>query len=238
MLTVLHDAADAVVAALDSTTDWGPSGQRDDQYASDIVADEAALAVLHAAGVRVLSEESGIGGGSGPVAVIDPLDGSTNASLGLPWYATSLCVVDDDGPWVAVVHDLASGTRFAATRGGGATRNGEPLSPRPETALADAIVASNGPTPPDAGWAQFRCMGATALDLCAVADGRFAGYVDFDGNLGVWDYLGAMLICSELGIEMIDAEGRDLVVLDHLARRSPIAGPPALLAELRAIRCQ
>jgi len=90
--------------------------------------------------------------------------------------------------------------------------------------------------PADAGWAQFRCMGATALDLCAVADGRFAGYVDFDGGLGVWDYLGAMLVCTEVGVEMVDAEGRELVVVDHLARRSPIAGSPRLLGELRRLR--
>ena len=47
--------------ALAQTTNWGPSGLRSDQYASDIVADEAALGVLGAAGIRVLSEESGLG---------------------------------------------------------------------------------------------------------------------------------------------------------------------------------
>ncbi|MEZ5167319.1 MAG: inositol monophosphatase family protein [Acidimicrobiales bacterium] len=64
-------------------------------------------------------------------------------------------------------------------------------------------------------------MGASALDLCAVADGRFDAYVDFDGNLGPWDYLGALLICAEVGIETVDADGRDLTVIDHGA---PIAG--------------
>ena len=237
ILEVLHRAADAVVATFAAGVDWGPSGLRPDQYAADIAADEAVLGVLGGAGLRVLSEESGLGGdGDWPVAVVDPLDGSTNASLGLPWYATSLCVVDRDGPWVALVHDHASGDRFEATRGGGARRNGALLPARPEVELADAVVAVNGTPPPQAGWAQFRCMGASALDLCAVADGRFAGYVDFDGGLGVWDYLGAMLICAEVGVEMRDALGRDLVVLDHRARRSPLAAPPALLARLGTVR--
>jgi fructose-1,6-bisphosphatase/inositol monophosphatase family enzyme len=236
LLDVLHEAADRVVTAFAGEIDWGPSGGRSDQYASDVVADDAVLEVLGAAGLRVLSEESGIGDGDGPVAVVDPLDGSTNASLGLPWFATSLCVVDDEGPWVAVVHDHGSGHRYDARRGGGARRDGVALTPRPEIALTDAIIAVNGTPPAGAGWSQFRCMGASALDLCAVADGRFAGYVDFDGGLGVWDYLGAMLICSEVGVAMVDADGRELVVIDHHARRSPVAGPPDLLAELRRVR--
>ncbi|MEZ5244553.1 MAG: inositol monophosphatase [Acidimicrobiales bacterium] len=242
ILEVLHRAADRVVAALAVGVDWGPSGLRSGQYASDLVADAAVLEVLGQAGIRVLSEESGLGAGHGddlgawPVAVVDPLDGSTNASIGLPWFATSLCVVDAAGPLVAVVHDHASGDRFEAVRGGGARRNGQALARRPGIAMADAIVAVNGVPPTDAGWAQFRCMGATALDLCAVADGRFAAYVDFDGGLGVWDYLGALLICAEVGVEMVDAEGRELVVVDHLARRSPIAAPSALLGALATLR--
>lgn len=236
ILDTLHAAADAVVAAFAADVDWGPSGRRHDQYASDVVADEAALAVLEAAGLRVLSEESGLGDGEGPVAVVDPLDGSTNASLGLPWYATSLCVVDDDGPWAAVVHDHGSGRRYDAIRGRGARRDGVALPPVTAVTLADAIVGVNGVPPAGAGWAQFRCMGAAALDLCAVADGRFAGYVDFDGGLGVWDYLGAMLVCREVGVEMVDAESRELVVIDHTARRSPVAAPPALLADLHELR--
>lgn len=232
ILAALHTAADAVVDALAGTTDWGPSGRRRGQYASDLVADAAVLGVLGDAGIRVLSEESGMGDGTGPVAVVDPLDGSTNASRGLPWYATSLCVVDDEGPWVAVVHDHGSALRYDAIRGAGARRDGAALSPRVEVPLAEAIVAVNGTPPADVGWAQFRCMGATALDLCAVADGRFDGYVDFDGGLGVWDYLGAMLVCAEVGVGMVDADGRDLVVLNHEARRSPVAGPSALLSDL------
>lgn len=232
---LLHEAADRVVDAFAGDIDWGPSGRRSDQYASDVVADEAVLAVLTAAGVRVLSEESGLGDGDGPIAVVDPLDGSTNASLGLPWFATSLCVVDDDGPWVAVVHNHGNGERYDAIRDGGARRDGSALAPPVVDSGTRGVTVVNGlPPGPEIGW--FRCMGASALDLCAVADGRFTGYVDFDGGLGVWDYLGALLICREVGVEMVDAEGRELVVLDHKARRSPIAAVPEKLDRLRQLR--
>lgn len=234
VLAVLHEAADAVVDAFTESIDWGPSGLKTGQYASDLVADAAVLAVLGRAGLRVLSEESGLGPGDGPVAVVDPLDGSTNASLDLPWFATSLCVVDDEGPWVAVVHNHGNGERYDAIRGGGARRDGAALPDRSNDPAGPGTTAVNGVPSHEIGW--FRCMGAAALDLCAVADGRFRGYVDFHGGLGVWDYAGALLICREVGIEVVDAEGRDLVVLDHAARRAPVAGPPALLDELLGLR--
>ncbi|MDW3218652.1 MAG: inositol monophosphatase family protein [Acidimicrobiales bacterium] len=234
VLAVLHETADAVVDAFAGSIDWGPSGLKAGQYASDLVADAAVLAVLGAAGLRVLSEESGLGPGDGPVAVVDPLDGSTNASLGLPWFATSLCVVDDEGPWVAVVHNHGNGERYDAIRSGGARRDGVALADRSADAAGHGTTVVNGVPPHGIGW--FRCMGAAALDLCAVADGRFRGYVDFHGGLGVWDYAGALLICREAGIEVVDAEGRELVVLDHAARRAPVAAPPSLLDELLGLR--
>jgi len=96
-----------------------------------------------------------------------------------------------------------------------------------------------GPTPPpDVGWAQFRALGACALDLCAVADGLFDGYVDFgDESHGVWDYLGGVLICDEVGIEVVDAFDRPLVHFDVAARRTPVAGvSPKLTESLLAAR--
>src|SRR4249919_2036088 len=114
-LGLLHDVADAIGVAMRSITDWGPSGGRDGQYALDVAADAAGLALLRRGGVGVLSEESGFDPGtSGEVVVIDPIDGSTNASRGIPWFATSLCFVDPDGPAVALVVNQANGLRFSA----------------------------------------------------------------------------------------------------------------------------
>src|SRR5688572_10431697 len=103
LLEVLHDAATAVRTALDQLSDWGDAGTRSGQYLSDLAADEAALAVLERAGLGALSEESGLHAADRAVVVVlDPVDGSTNASRDLPWYATSLCAVDRDGPLAAV----------------------------------------------------------------------------------------------------------------------------------------
>jgi fructose-1,6-bisphosphatase/inositol monophosphatase family enzyme len=81
-------------------------------------------------------------------------------------------------------------------------------------------------------------MGAAALDLCHVAGGVLDGYVDCMAEAhGVWDYLASVLICREAGAHVVDLLGRDLVVLDRSARRTPVAAAtPALLAQLVAAR--
>lgn len=239
LLAVLHDSASAVRVALDGLGDWGPAGTRAGQYRSDLAADEAALAVLHRADLAVLSEESGLTGGDRPVTVVlDPVDGSTNASRGLPWFATSLCAVDGDGARAALVVNQATGQRFEAVRGGGARLDGRPLRPTDCTRLDRAIIGLSGYPDEAWGWRQFRALGAAALDLCAVAAGTLDGFVDcLPDAHGSWDYLGGMLVCLEAGATVVDAHGRDLVVLEHAARRTPVAaGTAELAAQLLAAR--
>ena len=168
------------------------------------------------------------------LVIVDPLDGSTNASQGLPWYATSLCLVDGDGAALAYVRNQANGQTFHAARGGGAWSNGQRLRASGCVALSEAIVGLSGLPTHHYGWKQFRAYGAAALDLCMVATGALDGFVDcsFDAH-GVWDYAAGMLICEEAGAAVADARGRELLIHDPALRRTPVAGAtPALLAEL------
>jgi fructose-1,6-bisphosphatase/inositol monophosphatase family enzyme len=239
IMGLLDRTATAVAAALAALDDWGPAGTKDGQYRCDIAADNAALAVLGEARVGVLSEESGVHRADAELMiVVDPVDGSTNASRGIPWYATSLCAVDDAGPRGALVVNLASGDRFEAVRGRGARRNGAAIAPSRQTDLAAGIIGLTGHPRHPLGWRQFRALGALALDLCAVASGITDGHVDVCVDLhGPWDYLGGLLVCREAGAHVVDAYGRDLVVLDHDARRTPVAaGTPELLEQLLAGR--
>ena len=239
LLALFGSICDATTDVLRSTTDWGESGQRLGQYRVDLDVDVVCVAPLLAAGYSVLSEESGIQHPAGhPSAlgtvVVDPLDGSTNASLGLPWCATSLCLVRDDVARVAMVANLATGHRYTAVHGGGARLDGRTISIGAAVPIDDAVIAVSGLPDHHYGWRQFRAMGASALDICAVASGSFDGFVDMSPDAhGVWDYLGGMLVVEEAGGVVVDALGRDLVVLDHSARRTPVAATgPALLAAL------
>lgn len=239
LLSVLHDAADAVRRALDSLDDWGLAGTRSGQYRSDLAADEACLEVLDGAGLGWLSEESGVAHAERDlIAIVDPVDGSTNASRGIPWFATSICVVDPDGPLVALVVNQATDRRYSAIRGRGAFVNGHPLAPSGATELRRSIVGLSGYPPRYLGWKQFRALGAAALDLCAVAEGVLDGYIDCSPSAhGAWDYAGGMLVCREAGAPVTDAFDRELIALGHLDRRTPIAAAtPELLVELTEAR--
>jgi len=216
---------DRTTALVSANENWAESGERDGQYAVDLDVDEVCVAPLLAAGFDVLSEESGEQRAmrSRGVVVVDPLDGSTNATLGLPWFATALCLVVDGTPTAAMVTNLATGDRYTAVRDAGADRNGRPILVAPRAGLEDAIIAVNGLPDTHWGWRQFRAMGAAALDICAVARGGFDAYVDTTTDShGVWDYLAAVLIIEEAGGVAVDAFGRDLTVLDHAARRTPV----------------
>lgn len=231
-MTLLRRTADEVRDALDGFDRWGDGGARPDQYALDQVTDARALDVLTAAGARILSEESGLtDGDSAEVVIIDPVDGSTNASRRIPHYCTSLCVVDEQGPRVGLVVNLASGEAFSATRGGGAFLDDRPITATDCTQLNKAIVALAGWPRQSLGAAQFRSFGAAALDLCSVACGRVDGYIDPIAHHGVWDYAAGVLICEEAGATVVELRERDLIHLEHKRRLGPVAGATATLCD-------
>jgi myo-inositol-1(or 4)-monophosphatase len=236
LLEVLDEAVRAVRGALDVLEDWGPSGGKPGQYRLDLAADGAALPVLHGAGLTVLSEESGMtgDGGSGLLAVIDPIDGSTNAFRGVPFYSTSICVLDDEGPRVGVVTNQATGLRYAAVRGDGAQKDGRDITPSGCEDLEAAIVGISGFPGTHPGWAQYRALGAASLECCAVADGVLDAYLVVGGStLYSWDYLAGLLVCREVGAAEGEREGRDLIVRDASSRRPIVAATRRLADRLR-----
>ena len=84
-LLELFDATAAAVRDAVATIERDARRGRTDrpgQYALDVVADDAARAVLGRAGVRIVSEESGVSGDASAAVtvVIDPVDGSTNCA--------------------------------------------------------------------------------------------------------------------------------------------------------------
>jgi fructose-1,6-bisphosphatase/inositol monophosphatase family enzyme len=201
--------------------------ERPGQYRLDVVADDAVVAVLLSAGVRVLSEESGW---SGPddaeiTVVVDPVDGSTNCSREIPYWAISLCALDGDGPWCALVQHGVTGARYTAIRGEGAYLDHRPIVSSDTAELERAVVALSGWPPERLPWRQFRALGSAALALCDVAAGHIDGYLDgHPDQHAPWDYLGALLVCHEAGVSVADADGRELVELDPDVRRQLVAG--------------
>lgn len=228
-MSVLEDAADAVGAALAHFDGKGFSGRRPTQYLLDEVADRAALDVLLAAGFQVFSEETGLQGKGELTAVIDPVDGSTNCDRGVPFYCTSLCVLDDEGLRAGLVRNLVTGTTYTATRGGGAFRDGEPIAPSGQVNLRDSLVGVNGLYSKKGLWRQTRSLGAAALEMCLVADGSLDAFMQaLPACVHPWDYLAAMLICREAGAIVQAFEGEELVIVEAVPRHPIVAATPEL----------
>ena len=61
--------------------------------------------------------------------IVDPLDGTTNFSVGLPIWAISMARLQDGQPLEAIIDVPPLHERYVAVRGQGVWRNGEPLQP-------------------------------------------------------------------------------------------------------------
>jgi len=176
----------------------------------------------------VLGEEGDdLPGTTGVRWIVDPIDGTVNYAHGLPNYAVSIGVEVDGEIAVGVVLNPAQGVEYAAVRGHGARRNGEPIRVAEPVPVARAVIGTGFSYERDLRISQARTFsrllpeiadvrrfGSCALDLCAVADGSLDGYVE-EGIGGAWDYAGGGLIAREAGARtevLTGAAGRILVV--------------------------
>ena len=208
----------------------GYSGARDSQYHLDVAADEVALKILVGAGLRVVSEESGVSGDGELTVVIDPIDGSTNCDRGIPFFATSLAVLRDDELVAGLVVNQATGTSFEAQKGAGAFRDDVAITSSGLMNIASAIASFSGLPDRNLGWAQTRSLGAASLEICLVADGSLDIFgVAQHSTLHPWDYLGGLLIAREAGAAAGDYGGEKLETSLDVQRRPVVAASQELL---------
>jgi myo-inositol-1(or 4)-monophosphatase len=184
---------------------------------ADVAAERALRGVLarHRPGDAVLGEEEGQRGGgeTGLRWIVDPLDGTVNFLFGIPQWGVSVACEDADGTLVGLVHDPLRDETFAATRGGPATRDGQPIEGSRRDDLATALVATGFAydAAVRAGQAEvatrvlprvrdLRRMGSAALDLAWTACGRYDAY--YERALRPWDMAAGALICERAGLDV------------------------------------
>lgn len=146
---------------------------------------------------------------------IDPIDGTSNFVAGIPYFAVSIAWMKNGRRELGVVYDPVANECFYAARGGGAFLDGEPLPIRTPVSdlrramagiepkrLPKSLIARLVAEPP---YASLRNFGASALDWCYTAAGRFDIYVH--GKQKLWDYAAGALILEEAGGRLACLEG-------------------------------
>jgi|SRR6185503_1247991 len=183
----------------------------------------AALIAERHPDARVLGEELSptMRDRAGLVFVVDPLDGTTNFLHDFPWYAVSIAALVDDVLEAGAVLNVPTGELFTATRGGGARRNGQPISVSTNADPLRSLVGTGFPFKVEgeadrylrafpeimAGTAGIRRPGAAALDLADVACGRFEGFWEL--SLAPWDVAAGILLIREAGGIVSDLAGAE-----------------------------
>lgn len=170
----------------------------------------------------ILAEESGkIGEIKDSFWVIDPLDGTTNFSRGIPFFCTSIALIKNRKVVLGVTLYPITGDIYYAEKGKGAYVNGKRLhvSSRSDN---DYLPVLNRGYGQDAeltfkklvekfnSFARMRRLGASALELCFVAKGSVDAFVDFGDEL--WDYAAGTLMVQEAGGKVTDWQGNDWTI--------------------------
>lgn len=201
------------------------------QTAADLAAEQAIIACVRAEfpDDSIDSEEQGLSGGgkSSYLWRIDPLDGTENFVLGLPYFSSTLTLCHYDQPLLAVVYEPITENLYMAERGQGAWLNGKRIRvshtdqfKQCRTFFIPDFVTKRQPLAAQLRQELYmRCRRvldtwSPALDWCLVASGRADLIVALAGNPIVPD--AGMLILEEAGGKITDFSGR--VFMDHYQR--------------------
>ncbi len=236
MIDLASEVSAAVRNCMEDTVDYGEvlvDRMRDVTRRIDMVAERALEESLRARNwcARIISEEQGDhtypeDGEPQFTLIFDPVDGSTNAILGIPVFCTSIAYsprVEEVtfGDIRAGVVETFYGRRYYAVEGGSAFV-GDVKLPRTVRGKTKRVLSiyTYGADRIPAGLLQYeheekhvvvRLLGSIATELCLVAEGVMDAMIDVRGLISGYDIAAASLILREAGGILTDLNGRDLM---------------------------
>ena len=198
----------------------------------DIVAENVALKILEKSDIKVnlLSEEQGfVDFGGKNVFVLDPLDGTRNASRGIPFYSVSLAIGKSRISDIeyGVVQNIPTGDIFTAEKHHGAFLNNSPLHvcEMPSADLLSSISLGKNYTARAGFLARkgyIRSLGAASLEMCLVASSALDFYFVGKDILRVVDIAASILIVREAGGFVKTLTGENLDMGLNLTERTSV----------------
>jgi myo-inositol-1(or 4)-monophosphatase len=176
--------------------------------------------------------------------VMDPIDGTNNFALGIPYCAISLALIEKGEPIYGVIYDLGRGVLMHGGPGFG-MHDGDRQKcvsvsePSPESLIGFHSPSDKKMVPAaDAVIMHFkiRGLGSATLHLAYVAAGLFGGAVDF--NVKIWDLAAAIPLLRAAGGQIIFMNGEQLPMRQFdlkMSRIMYVAGSPAMALRLAAL---
>jgi myo-inositol-1(or 4)-monophosphatase len=147
-----------------------------------------------------------IGEMNSAVWIVDPLDGTTNFSLGMPIWGVSIARVVNGWPTTAAVYFPVLDEMFTSQRGSGAFLNGErihtqPPIPSKPTSFFSCCTRTFQQYDVTIRY-KTRILGSACYSICAVARGM--AVVGFEATPKIWDIAASWLVVSEAILENLD----------------------------------
>ena len=173
----------------------------------------------------ILAEESGLDQGDADHQwIIDPLDGTVNFAHQLPVFSISIAFAFRETLVMGIVFNPVTGELFTAVAGEGAFLNDRPIQVSDTRVMQESLLATGFPYDLTSIFDTvtgrmlnclrasqgLRRMGSAAIDICALACGRFDGF--WEQNLHPWDTAAATLIVREAGGVVTDFANKSFTI--------------------------
>jgi len=224
-----------IIGTVDGNKKFNRGAGGDISRRIDLDAEKAVINTLkrHNFNPTIIGEECGIIQGKDGFLIMDAMDGTMNASRGIPFYCCSLAYSTDfrlSSVVDAAVIDLSIGDIYYASREKGAFWNEDRIcagqnkirnnGSSEQNFLQDMMIGMNISGISEDTFNRLsklisrsihiRHFGANALELCYFARGLMDAYIDFRGKIRATDMAAAYLILKEAGAKIYSDNGSEL----------------------------
>lgn len=173
----------------------------------------------------IIAEESGFTDKNSPYTwIIDPIDGTSNYSRGLPWFGVMIALLKDYAPLVSGIFLPVTNELYVGGRGTGLLKNGKPVKLPEEALLQRSLVSYCISSGDDRDFNAFEAriierLSAkalslrttnSALDYAYAAEGKLAATINLENK--IWDIAPVILLAKEAGCIVTDSDGGELAL--------------------------
>lgn len=206
----------------------------------DKIAEDIAIRIISEENLckLIISEEAGkvMAGGQKGVIFLDPVDGTYNAIMDIPFYALSIAYGENGIIMKGFVGNLANGDIFTSEKGKGSCLNGRLINSSKVDALNTScmsVYCKNFQHDRVVNLIRiirrFRQFGASALELCYTGAGKTDGFIDLRQTLRATDIAAGMLILEEAGGIVSDMSGNRILLTDDVYVGNCLIGTNGIL---------